>query len=164
LSRTAARVKGSVFKFDLQPLLDYREAAERGCLLRYAEKVKRLELEKARLQHLIEARLLLVGRLMAMQKKEMKAGDLSALIIYLDHVKDQEHRQVQTVSLSEDEAEEKRKELVEAMARKKAVELLKEKRLAEYRHELARKEMKRIDDSAIDRYQRAEGEETHRRL
>ncbi len=154
----------SMFKFVLQPLLDFRRRIEEKVLIEHAGRVRRFEREKERLERLRNEKSLLARRFSEMQQGVMKAGDIAALFDYLGRVNIEERSQEDVVRKAAEELEEKRRDLLEAVKKRKAIEVLKDRQREAYKQELARKEIRRLDDFGIDQYKRNEGKEDHHRL
>jgi flagellar FliJ protein len=153
-----------MFKFVLQPLLDFRRRIEEKVLIEYAGRVRRFEREKERLERLRNEKSLLARRFSDMQRGVMKAGDIAALFDYLGRVNVEERSQEEVVRKAAEELEEKRRDLLEAVKKRKAIEVLKDRQREAYRQGLARKEIRRLDEFGIDQYKRNEGKEGHHRL
>jgi flagellar FliJ protein len=153
-----------MFKFAMQPLLEFRKSIEEKMLLAFAGKARQLEIEKEKLERLRWKRSLLVQRFAEMQREDMNAGDIASLFSYLEHVRMDEQRQEDSVRKTADELDEKRKELLEAVKKRKVIEVLKEKQMKEYMQMLTRKELRRLDEFGIDQFKREEGQENNRRL
>lgn len=152
------------FKFKLKPVLDYRRSIEDRMMTAFAEKARRLEMEKETLEGLRRKKSSLVRRFGDMQKKTMKADDVARLVSFLDRLREEERAQEARVRDAAAEAEERRKELLEAVKQRKVLEILKERQERDHRQITARKELSRLDEFGIDRYQREEGQENYRRL
>ncbi len=153
-----------MFRFKLQPILDFREVGERRAMQVYAGKVRQWEAETALLEGLRERKSLLLRRFGEMQKRETNSAEVASLFSFLERIKGEETAQEGRVSRAKEEVEEKRRELLEAVKKRKAIELLKEKRAEEYRREQNRKEREGLDEFGIDHYRREEGEEADRGL
>ena len=153
-----------MFKFALQPLLDFRRRIEEKVLIEYAGRVRRFEREKERLERLRNEKSLLARRFSEMQQGVMKAGDIAALFDYLGRVNIEERSQEDVVRKAAEELEEKRQDLLEAVKKRKAIEVLRDRQHEAYRQALVRKEIRRLDEFGIDQYERHEGKEGHHRL
>lgn len=153
-----------MFRFELQPVLDFRRSVEERMLTAFAEKTRQLEIEKEKLEGLRRKRSSLVHRFGLMQTRAMKADEVAALVSFLERLREEERGQEQRVRDAAAAAEERRKELLEAVKKRKALEVLKERQEEAYRQTLTRKERERLDEFGIDRHQREEGQENYRRL
>ncbi len=154
----------SMFKFALQPLLDFRRRIEEKALTEYAGQVRRFETEKERLERLRHEKSLLARRFSEMQQGVMKAGDVATLFAYLGRVSSEERGQEDVVRKAAEELEEKRQNLLEAVKKRKAIEVLRDRQHEAYRQALVRKELRRLDEFGIEQHKRNEGKEGHHRL
>ncbi len=153
-----------MFKFELQPVLDFRRSVEERILMAFAERARQLEIEKEKLAGLRQKKSSLVHRFGVMQKRAMKADEVASLVSFLERVRKEERAQEQRVRDAAAELDERREELLEAVKKRKVLDVLKERQEEDYRRTLTRKERSRLDEFGIDRYQREEGQENYRRL
>jgi flagellar protein FliJ len=145
------------FRFNLQAVLDHREMIEEE----KQKAVALLEIERARLEALIRE----YQRGILHEKSEMKAslrlGDIRAVRLQSGaavRLAAAAQRRVLELSGLLKRLEEARAELLEATKRKKAVELLKERRYDEWRQELTRRELAAVDELAVMAAGRKDGE------
>lgn len=141
-----------MFKFRLQTVLEYRTVVEERMLRRFSETARRLDEEKSRLQLLEREKSDLIGMMKGVRENAMPAGDIKMLAGYIGALQAREKGQraaIQEVSL---ELEGKRKELLESVRKRKIMEKLREKNLAEYQHSLAEDERRMMDEMAATRF------------
>lgn len=154
-----------MFKFKLQPLLDYRKSIEETALLEFADKMRRLENEKEILEGLKRERLALIGQLIKLPGRRLPAADISLYHSYISHIKDMQGSQKGVIGEAAREAEDKRTELLETVKKRKAIEILKQKKLEEYQADIINKERKELDEVGILRFvKRARIEEINNSL
>ena len=153
-----------MFKFAMQPVLEFRRSIEERMLLEFADKARQLEIASESLERLRERKSLLVHRFSVMQRGDMNAGDIASLFSYLERLKGEEQRQMDYIRKITEALDEKRKELLEAVKKRKVIEVLRDRQLEEYRQDLTRKELKTLDEFGIGQFKREEGKEDNRSL
>ena len=141
-----------MFKFKLQALLDYRKGIEERHLVEFSDKVRRLEAEKGILEELKRERLALIGQLVKMQERRLSATDISLYHSYIHYIKDTQATQEGVISEAANEVENKREELLDAVKKRKVIEILKQKKLAEYQADIINRERKELDEVGIFRF------------
>jgi len=142
------------FRFQLQPVLDHRIAIER-------ERMRALgELERDRLR--LEARLRELREAATTEREDLRAAlaghsgpvDLTRVRLQAHagfRCANEEHRTVLALAGVLERITRARQLLLEATTRRKGVELLKEKRLQEWRDEQNRREDALLDEIAVTR-------------
>ena len=153
-----------MFKFALQPVLEFRQSVEERILLEFSGRARQLELEKAKVEGLREKKAQLTLRFALMQRGNMKVDDISYLFSYIEKIKEDEKKKLKAVQIIKGDMEEKRKELLEAVKKRKVIEVLRDRQMEEYRGNFARKERERLDAFGIDQFKREESKEDHHRL
>jgi len=148
-----------MFNFRLQPVLDYRKQLEEKRMLEFADTKRRIDYEKETLKKLRRERADLISRLGKMGESKLSAVDASIYLSYISRMKDEENHREDIICQIRKELKEKRAELVDASKKKKILEILKEKRLKEYRLSLISREQKELDEAGIFR---AGGEKSRR--
>lgn len=138
-----------MFKFRLQSVLDYRKQAEENLRYQFADVKRRLNYEREMLERFKIKRFDLIGRLKEMRKGKFHPVDISLYFSRIDHMKNQEGKQQETVFNINGELEEKRSDLTDAVKKRKMLEIIKEKKLQEYRMCMAGKERKELDELGI---------------
>jgi len=142
-----------MFEFDLQVLLDARQANEEKTQMALAESLRELGLQKELLNDIRDRHLQMVTEYYALEGHPVESF---RLILYREKIAeyhDQEMAQEERCRLAEEDVAKKRLALIEAAKQRKIMELLKEKKFLEYRQELSAKEIKELDEAAILRYE-----------
>lgn len=136
-----------MFHFKLQPVLDYKKQAEEKLLSELAKIKRRLDSEVNKLKKIHEERRREINDLEKMgNSSSLNPADASLCsdrIVYLAHCG---KRQKSVIGAIEQEHEIKRKELVEAVKKRKILDIIRVKRLKEYNSEISRKEVKSLDE------------------
>ena len=138
-----------MFKFKLQVLLDYRKSIEERLSLEFSDKLRQLEGEKDILKGLKRKRSALIDQLTRMQDDRMSVAEISLYYSSLNYIKNMQNSQEDAVGKMAKELEEKREELLDVVKKRKAIEILREKKLAEYRSDIMSKEGKELDEAGI---------------
>ncbi|OPY85013.1 MAG: flagellar biosynthesis chaperone [Syntrophus sp. PtaU1.Bin208] len=141
-----------MFKFRLQAVLEYRTILEERMLLRFSEATRRLDEEKNRLELLIKERFNLVAALKNLQENATPVEKIAMLIRYIEDLQEKETRQRDVISGIAVEVEEKRKDLLESVQKRKMIEKLREKNLEDYQQSLADFDRKIMDEMGITRF------------
>lgn len=148
------------FVFELETLLDIRHRREEQA---------NLVLSHAR-KKLADAQLILTDLLTQQRdawiefREKQTAGevlvaDFQIWSKYLEFLKKAIAKQEEVVAKCKEEVAVALKQVEQAMKDRKSVEKLKEKRLEQYKFELQQEEQKILDEIAITRFQRQEGNE-----
>ena len=140
-----------MFNFRLQPTLEYRKQVEERLMLEFADTKRRLDCEKETLKKLRREKADLIFRLEKMGESKLSAACASNYLFYLSRMKDEENHREDIICQIGKELKEKRAELVDALKKKRILEILKEKRLKEYRLSLISREQKELDEAGIFR-------------
>lgn len=141
-----------MFEFDLQALLDARQAAEEKRQTELAQAMRELEEHRQILLDIKNKR-----RQMIREYYELEGQPVESLrlVLYSENIvmyRDLEIAQEEKCRSAEKEVEERRFALIEAAKQKKMMEIFKEKKLMEYQLEQNLKESKELDEAAILRY------------
>lgn len=140
-----------MFNFRLQTVLKYRKQLEERLMLEFADKKRNLNCEKETLKKLKRWRAGLISRLKKMGESKLSAADISIYLSYISYMKDEENHSEEIIRQIGKELEEKRIKLVNASRKRKILEIIKEKKLKEYRLSLTVKEQKELDEAGIFR-------------
>ncbi|TSA55490.1 MAG: flagellar export protein FliJ [Planctomycetaceae bacterium] len=136
-----------MFNFKLQPVLDYRKQVEEKILSELAEIKRCLDCEVNKLKKIQEERRQEINDLEEMGNGRLlnpvDASLCSGRIVYLACCGD---RQKAVIGAIEQEHETKRKELVEALKKRKIMDIIRGKKLKEYNSEISGKEEKTLDE------------------
>ena len=143
-----------MYKYTLEPVLSHRKTLEENLQKEMAVCKRLLANEKKRLWIFEKSR---TNLLKEMQQKQQENITISEIILYLSFIeqlsKDLE-KQKERVSEFENEMEQKREDLVEAMKNRKTLEKLRDKGLDAYRQDMMRKEQGFMDEMAINGFNR----------
>lgn len=143
-----------MFKFRLQPLLEYRKLLEENAQQEFALKLRELENEKKALAAIAGERSVIARRFMELSGGgvEMKADDLATLTSRLEILRIRQRLQEKVV-IEKDEAKElSRLSMLDAMRNKRIMELLRDRHFGNYKLELKRRETRSLDEFGIRSY------------
>ncbi|MEA3417366.1 MAG: flagellar export protein FliJ [Thermodesulfobacteriota bacterium] len=138
-----------MFNFRLQPVLKYRKQLEERIMLEFADKKRNLACEKETLKKLRKGTADLIFRLKKMCESKLSAADASIYLSYISHMKDKENHREEIIHQIGKELKEKRAKLVNASRKRRILEIIKEKKLKEYRSSLTKREQKELDEAGI---------------
>ncbi len=124
-------------------------------MLEFADVKRLLDCEKETLKKLKRERVNLIFRLKKMGENRLSAADASIYLSYISRLKDDENHREKIIRKIEKELKEKRSELVDTSKKKRVLEILKEKKLKEYRLSLISREQKDLDESSLLRFNRS---------
>ncbi len=141
-----------MFRFRLQPALNYRKQIEEQVMSEFADMKSRLEREKETLRSLKRRKADLISRLKKMGENKFRAADASIYFSYVDYIKCEERCQEEVICKGGEKLEEKRKELVDASKKRRILEIIKEKKLEEYMLSVSSREQKEMDEAGIVRF------------
>jgi flagellar protein FliJ len=142
-----------MFNFDLQVLLEARQANEEKRQTALAEALRTLDLQRELLKDIKNKRLQMIREYYELEGKPVES---LRLVLYSENIilyRNMEIAQEEQCLLFEREAEEKRVLLIEASKQKKMLEILKEKKFVAYQQALNAREGKELDEAAILRYE-----------
>ncbi|MBN2516032.1 MAG: flagellar export protein FliJ [Deltaproteobacteria bacterium] len=140
-----------MFHFKLQPVLDYRKQIEEQLLSEFADAKRRLNYEKERLELLENKKKALIAQLESMSEGDITIADISLCRSYLERIRDDEKCQHEVVLKLDRELEDKRIKLLDAIKKRKILEVIKEKKTEEYRTNLILNERKELDEFGVSR-------------
>jgi flagellar protein FliJ len=138
-----------MFDFRLQSVLNYKKQAEEKLMLGFAHTKAHLYREKEILKKLKTQRVDMISHLGNMGALPMPASDVSAYLSYIHYMRDEENRQQEIVCKVEKELEEERIKLIGASRNRRVLEIIKEKKLKEYKLSLIAREQKELDEAGI---------------
>jgi flagellar FliJ protein len=144
-----------MFNFRLQPVLKHRKLVEEQLMLEFADRKRNLYSEKETLKKLRRERADLISRLKKMGETKLSAADASIYLSYISHIKDEENHREEIICQIGKELEEKRIKLVDASRKRRILEIIKEKKLGEYRLSLIAREQKELDESWLLKFGRS---------
>jgi len=143
-----------MFNFRLQSVLNYRKQLEEKVVSEFADTKRQFDCEKEILKKSKKERLNLISTLSGMEGAKLCTADISAYFLYINYIKHKEMYHEEVISGIERELEEKRLELVDAIKKRRILEMVREKKLEEYRIYLISKERKELDELGTSRYAR----------
>lgn len=138
-----------MFYFRLQSILDYRKQIEEKQALELANIKNRLDREQKTLNKVQKERATLTAKLENIGKSSLCAANVSVYFSYIHRMKKQENDQKEVIGKVEKELEAQRQAFVNASQKRKILATVKEKKLAEYKLELIRREQKELDEAGI---------------
>jgi len=145
-----------MFIFKMQSVLDYRKHMEGKILDVFSEIKRELEREKEHLKKIMQAKEDNVARLRKMSNETVRAEDIARSVSYIEQLRQDEKKQRIVIDNIKNKLEDKRKELVEAVKKRKVMEKLKENYLREYEEEFLALEQKNSDEISVLKYGRRE--------
>jgi len=95
---------------------------------------------------------MLVRHFVKMQANTLHSDEIQRHFSFIEYLKDKEEKQVAVVCKAEEEANDRRETLLEAVKKRKAMETLREKKMAEYLSEASAKDRKELDDFSIIKF------------
>jgi flagellar FliJ protein len=147
------RLRGKeMFRFNLQAVLNHRQFIEESLQKAYAHLKGMLSREQDVLANFEKQQTRLIDELSQKQSQDTTSSELLLYVTFLDRLKADLKKQQQKIAALEQEATQKRNELLEAMKNRKAMEKLKEKKLAEHMEDIAKKEQAFLDEIGINRF------------
>jgi flagellar FliJ protein len=141
-----------MFHFDLEAVLNYRVKIEEQCQLAFSDALKRLQAARDVLEYLKKEKNDLIRHLVKMQENSLHSDVIQRHFAFIESLKRKEENQVVIICKMEDEADAERQVLLEAVKKRKAMEILREKRMAEYILVTAAKDRKELDDFTIIKF------------
>jgi flagellar protein FliJ len=145
-----------MFIFKLQSVLDYRINIEEKILNEFSKIRRELEAEELKLKNLKQERANLIDALRKMQNRSLHIDDITLYISYVEQVREDEKKQKILIVQVKEKLEAKRKELLEAVKKKKVMEKLKERHTEEYEDSMRMMEQKNFDEMAVLMFGRRE--------
>ncbi|MFH1549795.1 MAG: flagellar export protein FliJ [Planctomycetota bacterium] len=140
------------FKFQFEPVLTLREQAER---LKQKEFASALQVLRRCRESIVETLKAMEETRSGMRAAERREVDMNVVLAhrrYLNHLEMRLSALGREHEALAGKTEEKRLELVEAAKKKKSLEKLREKRIADYNYEAAREEVKFFDEIGSVRF------------
>jgi flagellar FliJ protein len=145
-----------MFTYNLQSVLEYRQSIEEKKLTEFSEAERNLQKEKDRLKGIREQQQALVEELKALKDRECNSRDIALFLKYAEELQKKENRQIEVVREATAAFEEKRKELLEAVKKRKMMETHKDHQFQDYKSDLIAAERRETDDISIQRFARRE--------
>lgn len=145
-----------MFVFPLQTVLDYRKNIEERILNAFSEKKRELEMEEIKLQNMIEEKSFIIGQLREMQNQSLHIDDIARHVSYIERIRENEKKQNMVIAQASRQLEAKRMELLEAVKKRKVIEMLKDRHAEEYANAERALEQKKSDEMAVVKFGRRE--------
>jgi len=141
-----------MYKFNLEPLLNHRRYLEEILQKELAEKKKHLIQQQQKLKDIKRKRHQYSQELHQRQKKDGTVSDLIMYFKYIERLAKALDHQKHQVELSKRQFNQKRKDLVEMMKKRKTLEKLKEKGLNNFQQQMQKKERDFMDEVAAKQH------------
>jgi flagellar export protein FliJ len=141
-----------MFQFDLEAVLNYRLKLEEQCQVAFADSQKRLQAARDILECLKKEKQDLIIHLVKMQEDAFHADVIQRHFAFIEFLKRKEESQETIICKIEDESEATRQALLEAVKKRKALETLRDKKMAAYILETAARDRKELDDLTIIKF------------
>ena len=141
-----------MFQFDLEAVLEYRLRIEEQCQLALAEAAKRLQHAMDVLEGLQKEKNDLIRHLVKMQENALTSDVIERHFRFIEYLKSKEEKQAAIIINMKEEVSSKRRDLLEAAKKRKAMEALREKKMAAYVSEITAKDRKELDDFAVIKF------------
>ena len=141
-----------MFRFELEAVLNYKLQIEEQCQLSLADSRKRLQTAIDILNSLQRERTDLIRSLARMQESSLTSDVIRRHFTFIEYLKCREEKQEAVVLGLKDEVNVKRQELLEAVKRRKAMQALRDKKMAAYISEAAARDRKELDEFAIIKF------------
>jgi flagellar FliJ protein len=141
-----------MFKFDMETVLNYRVQIEEQRQLAFSNAVKSLQAARIVLADLQKERNELIHNFTKIQKKALRSDVIQRHFAFIEYLKGKEEKQMAVIQKMEEDANEKRRLLLDAMKKRKIMDTLREKKFDAYLQDMAAKERKEIDDFTIMKF------------
>lgn len=141
-----------MYKFNLEPLLNHRRYQEEILQKELADNKKNLVKQQHRLQDIKQNRRHYSKVLHQRQKKDGTVSDLIMYFRYIERLSTELDHQMRQVELAKKRVNQKRRELVEVMKKRKTLEKLKEKELKDFQQKMQKIERNLMDEVAAKQH------------
>jgi flagellar FliJ protein len=143
-----------MYKFILEPVLNQRKSVEESLQKELAVFKKMLAEEKKVLAFFKKAEDDVLKELKQKKKKSITVFDILLYVRFTEQLSRDIEKQEERVLDLKKRFDEKRKDLIEAMKKRKVMEKLKEKRFKLYQQEVTKKEQGFLNEVAINMFNR----------
>ena len=120
----------------------------------FSEKKRELNTQRLIMKSLIKERDNLIAELRNMKDKPLPSDDFAVRISYVEQVRESEKKQKMVIHKVKEEVESKRKDLIEAVKKRKIMEKLKQQHIEEYNSNLRSLEQKASDEMSVLKFGR----------
>jgi flagellar FliJ protein len=141
-----------MYKFSLRAVLNHRQFIEENLQKELAQLKDILVNERKILSDLKKARRDFSKELQDKQRGIITISETLLHVRFIEHLSRREDLQKDKILHTENEVEQKREHLVEAMKNRKALEMLKEKGWKTYKHNMIKKEQEVMNEMATVRF------------
>ena len=141
-----------MFRFELEAVLNFRLQIEEQCQLSLADSMTRLQTAIDILNSLQRERKDMIRHLALIQEGSLTSDTIERHFTFIEYLRCKEEKQETVVSGLKNEVDAKRHELLEAVKRRKAMEVLRDKKMAAYISEAAARDRKELDDFAVIKF------------
>jgi flagellar FliJ protein len=141
-----------MFKFDMEAVLNYRVQIEEQCQLTFSNAVKCLQSARNVLADLQRERNELIRNFTKIQEKAVSADVIQRHFVFIEYLKGKEEKQIAAICKIEEEANEKRSLLLDAMKKRKVMDTLRERKMVAYLEDMSAKDRKELDAFAIMKF------------
>lgn len=148
----------AMFSFRLQSILDVRKTQEEKLLQEFSERQMELLNEDNHLKSIQQEKKLLINELKNVQGKTVNVNEIAMNTDCIKRYQKKETIQKEQVREAQKKVDEKKEALLEAMKKRKAMEILKSKQLELHLSEANLLERTTIDEMTIVRHNRREQE------
>lgn len=142
------------FKFSLETLLRVRKREEELAEREFGEANRKVQTQREKIQK--KDKEIEEARLLVNQGNQLDPEYMSSLFSWLKHQKSERQKMLEILTALKKHLEEKRRNLLEKQKARKAIEILREKKLEEFKEEQKKKEQAFADEMAVIRHFRAE--------
>ena len=120
----------------------------------FSEKKRELNTQRLIMKYLIKEKNDLIAELRSMKDKPLPSDDFAVRISYVGQVRESEKKQKMVIHKVKEEVESKRKDLIEAVKKRKIMEKLKQQHIEEYNSNLRNLEQKASDEISVLKFGR----------
>ncbi|MDR2861115.1 MAG: flagellar export protein FliJ [Syntrophobacterales bacterium] len=145
-----------MFTYKLKSVLEYRKNIEEQKLVEFSAQERNLRRAEEVLQNIGEERQGLSQTLKGMQNQKCNGHDVALMLAYADELQNREKKQHFVVQKERFLLEEKRKNLLEAVTRRKILEAHQQKQFEAYQGDQLLAERRQSDETAVQRFVKRE--------
>ena len=132
--------------------MNYRLQLEEQCQVAFSESARALQAARDVLEGIKKERNKLIRHFVKIQEASLNSDEIQRHITFIEYLKDKAKKQEAVIHKIEEEVNEKRRALLDAVKKRKVMEALREKKMADYLFKTAAKERKELDDFAVIKY------------